>query len=326
MTNEPVPQKPSNEIDLGQLFQTLGRGFNQLGRLFLRFFAYVKKQLLILVSLVVVGLGIGFWLNWRVPPATKVVVLVRPYLDSENYLYELVAEIDANVQAKNSSFFTPLGIAVNDVAGFEISVEAVDDGTFLEDDALDYLPLLQKLEDAALVADIVQKKVLDRNRLHAITFRYSPQEKGYAMVKRFMEYINSNPYYTDLMAVQRENFREAMAKNEVLIAQIDTLVGSYSQALREKGTGVGTSLVVASEEFRPNSIFEIKRELLRDIAQNKMALQVQTKPVSILSFGKPQPETGLLSSERMVSVPLVLLGVFFLVAILRILNRKAKHL
>ena len=38
----------SDEIDLGQLFQMIGRGFNKLGISFLRLFLYLKKRAFIL--------------------------------------------------------------------------------------------------------------------------------------------------------------------------------------------------------------------------------------------------------------------------------------
>ena len=59
----PSTQNNSDEIDLGQLFQLIGRGFNAIFRWLLRVFLYFKKNLLILIGLVIVGLAIGYGLN-----------------------------------------------------------------------------------------------------------------------------------------------------------------------------------------------------------------------------------------------------------------------
>ena len=49
----PSTQSNSDEIDLGQLFQLIGRGFNAIFRWFLRVFLYLKKNILLLIGLVV---------------------------------------------------------------------------------------------------------------------------------------------------------------------------------------------------------------------------------------------------------------------------------
>ncbi len=57
------PQNSSDEIDLGQLFRMIGNGFNNLFKAFLRLFLYLKKNVIILLSLIIVGGAIGYGLN-----------------------------------------------------------------------------------------------------------------------------------------------------------------------------------------------------------------------------------------------------------------------
>ena len=59
----PKTQNSSDEIDLGQLFQLIGKGFNAIFRFFLRVFLYLKKNIFILIGLVVIGFVLGFGLN-----------------------------------------------------------------------------------------------------------------------------------------------------------------------------------------------------------------------------------------------------------------------
>ncbi|MEP5831285.1 MAG: hypothetical protein ABJ300_13495, partial [Maribacter dokdonensis] len=86
----PSTQNNSDEIDLGQLFQLIGRGFNAVFRWFLRVFLYLKKNLLILIGLVVVGFAIGYGLNQIISKKYKTEVIVKPQLESKNYLYDVV--------------------------------------------------------------------------------------------------------------------------------------------------------------------------------------------------------------------------------------------
>ena len=95
----------NDEIDLGQLFNMIGNGFNRLFRWFLRIFLYFKKNLLILLTLAVVGALIALGLNQIVTEKLKIEVIVKPNLESKGYLYDVVNEIDANIKANDTAFF-----------------------------------------------------------------------------------------------------------------------------------------------------------------------------------------------------------------------------
>ena len=135
----------NDEIDLGQLFQLIGRGFNQLGLGFLRLFLYLKKRALILGGLVILGVAVGFGLNQITEEKKKIEVIVRPNLDSENYLYDVVAEIESNIKAKDTTFFKDLGIEGVDLVQFEISVNPIEADKSKKVD-LDYLELLKSFK------------------------------------------------------------------------------------------------------------------------------------------------------------------------------------
>lgn len=329
MTHQPVNNNTSDEIDVRQLFQIIGESFNKTGRIFLWFFLYLKKNLLILVGLTGIGMGIGFWLNQTLPPATKVVVLVQPYLESENYLHAVVAEINANLQTKDSSFFTPLGIHPESLTGFSVSVAAIENIKAQEEakDTTTYAVLLQNFDDNTLLSEVVQTKILNNSALdHTITFRYNDREKGYATAKTLMDYINANPYFKERINTQRENFREKIEKNNALIAQIDTLIADYSYALRKKGMGKGTGLVQdIIKGLGIEGLLALKSELIRDSEQKRMEIKAQTAPIHILHFGKPQPQASSFFCKRIVWIPLGLLGLFFLFSFLQYLNRKARE-
>ena len=53
----------NDEIDLGQLFKMIGNGFNRVFQWFLGVFIYFKKNFLILIILLVVGVLIALGLN-----------------------------------------------------------------------------------------------------------------------------------------------------------------------------------------------------------------------------------------------------------------------
>ena len=83
MADQQTPQSTSSndEIDLGQLFNMIGRGFNNLFNWFLRVFLYFKKNFLILIGLAVVGTMLGFGLSHLVCDSRKTAGIVTPNVE-----------------------------------------------------------------------------------------------------------------------------------------------------------------------------------------------------------------------------------------------------
>ena len=96
--------QPSDEIDLGQLFQLIKKGFHNLGNFVLRVFIYLRRNTLKLIGLVVLGIAISFGLSQIVSKKLKTDVIVRPNFESKNYLYDVVSEISSNLRTSNVDF------------------------------------------------------------------------------------------------------------------------------------------------------------------------------------------------------------------------------
>ena len=92
----------NNEIDLGQLFQMIGNAFNQIFKWLLSVFLFFKRNAILLIVLVILGAATGIGLNQITTKKLKTEVIVSPNLESKNYLYDVVAELQANVRAKDT--------------------------------------------------------------------------------------------------------------------------------------------------------------------------------------------------------------------------------
>ena len=126
MAKEPANNAPPNdEIDLGQLFRMIGNGFNRIFISFLSIFLYFKRNAIVLSVLIIVGGVFGFGLTKLVSQKLKIEVIVKPNLESKNYLYDVVAEIQANIEAEDTIFFRDIGIDVAMLEDFEIEVAPV---------------------------------------------------------------------------------------------------------------------------------------------------------------------------------------------------------
>ncbi|MDO1512933.1 hypothetical protein Q2T41_09730 [Maribacter confluentis] len=325
---KPENNHSSDEIDLGQLLQLVKKGFNSIFRFILRIFLYLKRKIFLLIGLVVIGLAIGFALSKVISKRLKIEVIVRPQIDSKNYLYDVVNEIQANVQSKDTLFFKSIGIEEIDFQGLEVAINRVAEESTSEAD-LQYLELLQSFENTDAIADIVRAELQNKSSFnHRITFYYKNHETGQEFASKVLIYINSSKYFDDLRQTYTSNAAERIEKNKVLLEQVDEIISNYSKKMLEQQGGSATDRIVVDNQETLNitGLFNLKNELIRDIETKKIELIQSAEVVRVINFGKPQQVRKSFLSKKIVMIPLILLGLFFLISILKYLDLKSKEL
>ncbi len=324
----PKTQNNSDEIDLGQLFQLIGRGFNSIFRFILRVFLYLKKNIFILIGLVVVGLAIGYGLNKIISKRLKMEVIVKPQIESKNYLYDVIDEIQANIGARDTLFFKAMGLDEIDFTGLEVTVNRViEDGTSESD--MQYLELLQSFENTDAIADIVREELQNKSSFnHRITFFFKNPKSGKQFADKVIKYINSNKYFDRLIDVSRGNAQNRIEANQLLLQQVDEIIANYTKSLAAKENAAASERIVLDNQEQVNiaDLFEYKNRLIRDIELKKLELEEQTEPISVINFGKTQVVRKSFFGKNIILIPMIFLMAFFLISFLIYLNRKSKEL
>ena len=325
---EKQPQNNSDEIDLGQLFQMIGKGFNNLFSAFLRVFLYLKKNIVILSLLLVAGAGIGYGLSKIISKKLKIEVIVKPQMDSKNYLYDVVNEIQANLKNKDSVFFKSIGVESTNFKGLEISIDKVKNEEGDESDSK-YLELLQSFENTDAISDIVRAELQNKSSYnHRITFLYKDELIGKDFAEKVMTYINENSYFQGLITVYRTNAISRITENKELLKQVDEIISNYSKNIGKTNTSDSNERIVLDNKETVNitGLFQLKNTLIEDIERKKIELEDRTEVIKVINFGKSQPIQKSTFSKWIISLPLLLIALFFLASLLKFLNRKALEL
>lgn len=322
---EKQPQNNSDEIDLGQLFQMIGNGFNNLFRAFLRVFLYFKKNIIILLGLVIVGGGIGYGLSKIITEKLKTDVIVKPQMDSKNYLYDVINEIQANLKAKDTAFFKSIGVDNIRFEDIEISINKVNSDGGDESDS-QYLELLQSFENTEAISDIVRAELQNKSSFnHIITFLYKDAVQGQQFANRVMNYINGNDYFQGLITVYRTNATSRIDENKELLKQVDEIISNYAKSMGESNTSTNKERIVLDNKETVNitGLFELKNSLIEDIERKKIELEDRTEVIKVINFGRSQPIQKSFFSKAIVIIPFGLVGLFFLFSFFKFLNKKA---
>ncbi len=328
MADQPANNNNSDEIDLGQLFQMIGRGFNKIGIAFLRVFLYLKKNALILGILAIIGVGLGYGLNQISRDKLKIEVIVKPNLESKNYLYDVVAEVESNIRAKNSVFFKNIGIDVTNLGEFKITIEPIEDEKKGEGN-LEYLELLEKFQANEEFLDLIKSELSNKTTLnHRIIFLFKNPSEGKLFAKKVMEYINSNDYLKELVITSNQNALERIERNETFIKQIDELISIYSKSFNAQSSQNVDGRIVLdnNEKMNVTGLFSLKNQLIKNTEQKKIEIKEQKQAINIINFGNTQQVKKVFFAKGTVLIPLCLVGLFFAISILRYANRKASEL
>ena len=329
MADQQTQQETSSidEIDLGQLFNMIGKGFTNLFNSFLRLFLYIKRNLIKLGILVLAGLLVGFGLSKIITKKQKIEVIVKPNLESKNYLYDVVNEIGANIKAKDTLYFKKLGIDVLQLEGFEIDIQPVEkESATNTDEDIKYLELLEKFRNDALITDVLRTEILNKSILnHRITFTYKNLDTGLNYANKLMTYINSNDYYAELAKITIENAEKRIIQHQDLVKQIDMLVTNYSIKMAQESEKMEGRIVLDNEDqLDITGILNLKNTVIKEIEQKKLEIQEQKEPISIINFGSSQQVEKSFFGKTIIFIPIVLLGLFFFIDIIKYINKRAK--
>lgn len=328
MADQSANNSTSDEIDLGQLFQLIRRGLNKIGIAFLRLFLYLKKNALILSILVVVGVGLGYGLNQISRSKLKIEVIVKPNLESKNYLYDVVAEIESNVRAKDSVFFKNIGVDVSNLGEFKITIEPIEDKKKGEGD-LDYLELLEKFQANEEFLDLIKSELSTKTTLnHRITFLFKNPSEGKVFAEKVMEYINSNGYFKELVVTSNQNALERIERNETFIKQIDELISVYSQSFNAQNSKEIDERIILdnTEKMNVTGLFSLKNQLIQSTERKRIEVKEQREAINIINFGNIQQVKKVFFAKGTVLIPLSLVALFLVISALRYANKKASEL
>lgn len=325
-------QNTSDEIDLGVLFSKIRNGINRLLKsLFhgiLALYLYFKKNLFWFVGLVVFGFFAGIGVNKFTGEKHELNVIVAPNLDSKNYLFSMVADIEANIKARDTLFFKNLGMDIKRMRGFEVSINSLkaSNGEALRQE-IEFINLLKQFPDLEIPTEVV-KEIIDQQMSNDYTIRFYFKDTaiGAQYAKKLLDYINDNPFYTKMDQVYVNNAKMRIEQNQNLILQVDSLIGNYTKKmLQEQPAASGSLLLENQEPLNIPSLFSLKNELIRDTEAKTIELERREGVFTILSFGQPRKADLIVFQNAPIAIPIGLLAVFLAIGIIRFLDLKAKE-
>lgn len=267
------------EIDLGQIGTGIKNFFNGIVNSIFDFIFFVKKKIVIIGLLFVVGVVLGFFLDQKTKKYTSEII-VAPNLGGSDYLYAKINLIKSKLKEDDKTFFKSIGISnsenvlnieiepIIDIYAFVNTSQAIAENA-QNTQNFELIRLLAESEDINKV--IEDEKTSKNYPHHKITLVTLNKTKESEIIEPILKYLNSDEYLNKLLAITKENVLIKMKKNEEQILQVDNLITQISENLAKEKSA--SNLVYNNENNEINALFALKNSLINEIAGQKITLE-----------------------------------------------------
>lgn len=257
MQEKPLNQNSDNEVELGNFTGRVSNFFDSILSGIFNFIQLLYRNKWITLSLIVIGVALGFLQTFLSKPKFKNEVIVAANFNSNEYLYSKVK----NFGAMKAAASTPLdSILLTGISS--VDIEPVYN-------AFDFLlSNYQRMEAFRILSErgidiekYLKSKVAEKSyRYHKITFvtEIKPDSTD-LVINNFLDKVNSTDYFKKRMQFEKVNLA---AKREELQRSVDQLNGMFESFGKESTNG---ATVTSNDYSDMDKLFMSKEYLLDQI-------------------------------------------------------------
>jgi hypothetical protein len=267
------------EIDLGLVVKGIKNFFQGIINSVFDFIFFLKKKILLVISLFVIGLVLGYFLDKSSSYTQD--ILVMPNFGSNEYLYKKIDFLNSRIIENDTAFFNSIGVSNSEIIG-KIEIKAVN-GVFQfvnqGDENKQNFELIKLMAEDGNIEEIVKDVAISKNYyLHNITFKTKEKISQKNVIDPILNYLQDNDFYKKQQKIYQKNIDNKIKFNDSLIVQIDKLILNLSN---NKGGNISFS-----EEKGISELIN-KKDLLIKETQNLFLNQslfeeiIKTQNVSI---------------------------------------------
>jgi hypothetical protein len=287
------PENP--EIDLLTVFSRIGNFFEWINTLLFRIICFFVKNAIVIVVLVVVGFGVGKYLDTTLKVYDNRII-VAPNFESSDYLYSKINLLKAKIAEADTVYLKKVvGIQQPKILK-SIDIKAITDVyQFIEDKEKNF-DLIKLMSEEEGLQKVINDTTTSKNyTYHKIYLTTNSLVNDQDFVQPLLNYLNKSDYYNKVQAISLKNLEQEIVQNDTILAQIDAVLNGFSNGNSTKND----KLVYYNENTQLNDVIRTKEELIKNQGENRVKLVRFDKTVkeisSILNIKKPQKIKGNLT-------------------------------
>lgn len=270
MSAMPQKQEENQEIDLSLISKKIGSFFENISTQIFKGFLFIKRNLIIIGVLFVIGAGIGFYLD-KVIKKYDHQIIVTPNFNSTDYLYAKIDLINSKIK-NNDTLFLKNIVGVKEprmIQGIAIT-PITDVYKFIENKDQNF-ELIKLMAEDGDIKKVIEENITSKNYpYHKISFTTGIETDYEKTVGPLLKYLNQSDYYALIQKEYVNNIKIKMAQNELTIEQINGVLNSFSSTVN--GSQKSDKLVYYNENSQLNDVIKTKDALITEQGARRIEL------------------------------------------------------
>jgi hypothetical protein len=293
------------EIDVSIVFKKINGFFQGISTSIFRGIQFIIKNIIVIGILFIIGAGLGIYLD-KTEKKYDHQIIVQPNFGSTDYLFSKIDLIQSKIRERDTVFLKAIGI-LEPTKLLKIEINPiVDVNKFVNVNSDQNFELLKLMAENGDIKKIVEDKVINKNySLYLISFSTDKLVTAKQVIDPLMKFLNTSSYYSKIQKEYVNNVMVKMKANDVIIAQIDGFLNSFSNTVN--GNSKSDKLVYYNENTQLNDVIQTKNKLIGEQGALRMNL------VSLDKIIKEESSTINILNNQLINGKLKLfLPIFFI--------------
>lgn len=320
-----VPQNNTDqEVDLVLISKKISNFFERINASIFRSIQFFIRNWLIVLILVVVGFGLGLFLD-KTQKTYYNQIIVTPNFGSVDYLYAKVDLIQSKIITDDKSFFNKMGLSETSRIS-HIKIEPIVDVFKFVNNNEQNLEVLKLMTANGDLKSIIKETTTSKNYpFYIITFSTNFALKDENTVKALLNYFNASNYYAEVQKVSVDNIKQKIKANDQILLQIDNILNKFSNS-ESLGAVKNDKLVYYNENVQLNDILKTKEGLIRENGSLKVELITSSKIIKESSVVTNIENSQSIKGKMRLVLPILFVFAFISVVFLKRFYNKQKAL
>lgn len=258
-TNVPHNQE-NQEIDLFQVFKSVGRFFEKINAGIFRCIQFFVKNAIVIIVLVIVGIGLGFYLD-KTQKKFDHQIIVTPNFKSADYLYSKINLINAKIIEGDTAFLKKtVGLKHPEILK-GIKIKPITDVYKFIENKNENFELIKLMAEAGDINKILEDNLTSKNYTnHEIIVKTDELASDESTIQPILNFLNESDYFKKIQIEEFKNTQIKLSQNDTIISQIDAVLNGFSSAVNRNQQS--DKLVYYNENTQLNDVIKTKEALI----------------------------------------------------------------
>lgn len=314
-------QNENQEIDLSMISNKLNEGFERFLSWIFRCFLFIKRNIIIVVILLILGVVFGIYLDKSEKTYNNNIV-VMPNFGSTDYLYAKINLTNSKIKEGDTLFLKEIIGIKNPTKIKSIEIKPITDVYKFIANKEENFQLIKLMAEGGDVKKIIEDNITSKNFIfHEIKFTTKDMVSDNEIVQPLMTYLNDSEYYQKIQKITISNTERKIAQNDTIIAQVDRFLDGLSNnaASSQKNDKL---IYYNNENTQLNDVLKTKDAINNEQGSRRLELANFDFIIKKVSQVLNIKSVGTVNGKLKFIMPIVFILIFVFLGLVRSFYRK----